>query len=266
MPEPEPVREPAPPPPRECRRRRRRSGSSASSRACRAQRRLHLGWAGDGEGAGPARERAGRARPQPWNPRPAGCPARGLEAGGRGSRPRATLPQPQHATAPPTEQGRSGGCDPAPYFKLGEGARERGPSALIGPQQGCPAHGLGRIPPRSASAGYCYNPGFPGATGMGRGSEHLAPPSIPGRNAPPLFLDTPPSPPPPPPPRPGVSKSSFQKPGGVDDGALLFFVPWAGERERVKNTCVLGQAWPQFWLLHLQVVFRGLSGCLKFNV
>ena len=202
MPEPEPVPEPAPPPPaRECR-RRRRSGSSASSRACRAQRRLHLGWAGDGEGAGPARERAGRARPRPRNPRPAGCPARGLEVEGRGSRPGATLPQPQHATAPPTEQGRSGGRDPAPCFELGEGARGRGPSALIGPQQGCPAHGLSWIPPRSASAGYCYNPGFPGATGMGRGSEHLAPPSIPGRNAPPLFLDTPPLTSPPPAPAP----------------------------------------------------------------
>lgn len=81
--------------------------------------------------------------------------------------------------------GRSGGVAGAtpPPARLGGGVQGRGPSALIGSQQVRPAHGLGRIPPRSASAGYCYNPGFPGATGMGRDSEHLAPPSTPEWNA-----------------------------------------------------------------------------------
>lgn len=141
---------------------------------------------GGGRGGGRARRGRGRGVPARGRGilRRAGCPACGLEAEARGSRPGATPPQPLHATAPPTEQGRQGRRDPAPCFALGEGARGRGPGTLIGPKQGCPAHGLGWIPPLSASAGYCYNPGFPGATGMRRGSEHMAPPSIPGRNAP----------------------------------------------------------------------------------
>lgn len=182
MPEPEPVPEPAPPPPRECR-RRRRSGSNASSRACRAQRRLHLGMGGGGGGSRAGG--AGRARSRPRNPRFAGCPARRPGVGARNARLRETLSQPLQATAPPTEQGRSGRRDPAPCSAMGEGARGRGPSTFIGPLQGRPAYGLGRIPPRRASEGYCYNPGFPRATGMGRDSEHLAPPSTPERNAPP---------------------------------------------------------------------------------
>lgn len=191
MPEPEPVREPAPPPPRECRRRRRLSGSSASSRACRAQRRLHLGM-----GGGPRRGGSGGggggayplAATESWACR-VPRPRAGGVVGTRGARLGATPPHPLQATAPPMEQWRSGGRDPAPCSARGEGARGRGPSALIGSQQGCPTHGLGRIPPRSASAGYCYNPGFPGATRMGRDSEHLTPPSTLAGNAQPLTLD-----------------------------------------------------------------------------
>lgn len=186
MPEPEPVPEPAPPPPpppRKC--RRRRSGSNASSRACRAQRRLHLGMGGGRGGGGPRAGGAGRARSRPRNPRFAGCPACRPGVGTRNARLGATQSQPLQATAPPTEQGRRGRRDPAPCSAMGEGARGRGPRAFIGPMQGRPAYGLGRIPPRRASEGYCYNLGFPRATGMGRDSEHLAPPSTPERNAPP---------------------------------------------------------------------------------
>lgn len=195
MPEPEPVREPAPPPPRECRRRRRRrrlSGSSASSRACRAQRRLHLGRGGGPRRGGPGGGGGGAyplAATESWAcrvPRPraeAGRWGRGARDSGR---PHCILCKQQRRLG---TNGGVAGATPPPARLGEEGARGRGPSALIGSQQGCPTHGLGRIPPRSASAGYCYNPGFPGATRMGRGSEHLTPPSTLEGNAQPLTLD-----------------------------------------------------------------------------
>lgn len=193
MPETEPVPEPAPPPPpppRECR-RRRRSGSSASSRACRAQRRLHLGMGGGRGGGGPGAGGGGACPPaatessaSPGAP-PAGWGlGRGAPCSGRPRR----SPRAQQRRL--RSRGGEAGATPPPARLWGRGMRGRGPISLIGPQPSCPAHGLGRIPPRSASAGYCYNPGFPGATGRGRGSEHLAPPTTPeGGVSRPLILD-----------------------------------------------------------------------------
>lgn len=141
------------------------------------------GWAGDG--AGPAQKEAGRAHPGPRNPCLLGAPP--ADCGGRGAPAKGDPAKAPHATAPPREQARSSWCGPAPcQARGGRATWGRIPSAPIGAQRDCPAHRLQRIPPRSASAGYCYNPGFPGATGMGRGSKHWSlPSSTTLRNAPP---------------------------------------------------------------------------------
>lgn len=179
---PRPVPEPAPPPPRECRRplrlQRQLPAPAALSAGC------HLGRAGDGEGAGPAGEGGAlmpaRGRGILWR---AGCPACGLEAESAG------LPAGGDAAAPACNSaygaGRRGGRDP-PLLALGEGAGG-GAEHSHWSEAGCPAPRTRQDHSLSASAGY-YNPGFPGATGMRRGSEHMAPPSIPGMPRP-LFLD-----------------------------------------------------------------------------
>lgn len=187
MPEPEPVPEPVPPPPREC--RRRRSGSNASSRACRAQRRLHLGMGG------------GRGRGGPGAGGGGACPLLAVESSAfpvprplavSGDERRAAPGDPSAAPASNSaayRAGEEGRARPRPLISAGGGGAGAGPSAFIGPHQGRPAHGLGRIPPRSASAGYCYNPGFPGATGVGRGSDTWPHLLLPGGMPRPLTLD-----------------------------------------------------------------------------
>lgn len=99
---------------------------------------------------------------------------------------RATPPKPRTPQRPLGSRREAAGAAPPPASPAGEGDVGADPSAPIGAQRDCPAHRLQRIPPRSASAGYCYNPGFPRATGMGRGSKHWSlPSSTTLRNAPP---------------------------------------------------------------------------------
>lgn len=187
MPEPEPVPEPAPPPPGECR-RRRRSGSSASSRACRAQRRLHLRMGGGRGGGGPRAGGGGAFRLRPRNPQPAQVPR--PRAGRRG----AELPARGDPAAAPASNSAAYGAGaerlarPRPLLGAERGPRGRGLNAPIGPRLDCPAHGLNRIPPRSASPVIVTTRGFPGQRD-GRGSGHW-PRLLLRRGLPrPLFLD-----------------------------------------------------------------------------
>lgn len=142
----------------------------------------------DGRGTGTGRVRRRRRRGVPnrgrgilayWVPR--------LQTVGGAELPlRATPPKPRTPQRPLGSRREVAGGAPPPAKPGGRATWGRIPSAPIGAQRDCPAHRLQRIPPRSASAGYCYYPGFPGATGMGRGPKHWSlPSSTTPRNAPP---------------------------------------------------------------------------------
>lgn len=183
MPEPEPVPEPVPPPPREC--RCRRSGSNASSRACRAQRRLHLGMGG------------GRGRGGPGAGGGGACPLLAVESSAFPvPRPLAVSEDERRAApgdpsaAPASNSaayraGEEGRARPRPLISAGGGGAGAGPERFHWSSSGPSRPRTRQDPSQKRVSGLLLQPGVSRGNGGGAGLRHLAPPSTPGRNAPP---------------------------------------------------------------------------------
>lgn len=126
----------------------------------------------DGRGTEKGRVRRGRGRGVPTSSHgilglPGTPPAGRGVVETRGARLGATPPHPLQATAPPMEQWRSGGRDPAPCSALGEGARgvSLAPS-LVRSRAVPPTDSAGSLP-EARQRVIVTTLGFPGQRGWG---------------------------------------------------------------------------------------------------
>lgn len=218
---------PPPPPPLRLQRQLPRLPRSAP-----AAPRMGGGRGGGGPGAG----EGGACPPAAAESSTGRVPRPRAGAGARGSGLWATRPQPPHATAPPTEQGRSRRRDPAPAPRRGRGrgGGARGLS-LVRSRAVRPTDSAGPLPVARQRV-IVTSRGFPGQRGWG-GAQSTWPRLQRAEGVPrPLFLD------------PGHFHAFLPETRwrGWWSSPLLCAPDGAGEKERVKNSWVLGQAWPQF--------------------